>query len=232
MSTIYSNASEVIAWLGPSKDDSDHALNLLSRWGKALADVGIEEYMDVPDQMHRFEDTQVASNLISSIHDPFNKRALEALTPLYNREYWRRLWVFQEFVLAMKVFIMCGSARLPGDYLITDIFFRRWEEVFNDPETGLSENIFELVRKNISYRHINEKLFKLLSWREMIWSSQRSSDRIVRLFYEVLDLDCSDKRDKIFGVLGVGKRLGETIDVDYSRSVNDTYIELARHCIA
>lgn len=79
MSQIYTNAIDVLAWVGPERDDSNLA-------------------------MDRLEGTQNLSDLNTS--NPREQRALEAL---FEREYWNRMWILQEVSLASHVIIHCGS---------------------------------------------------------------------------------------------------------------------------
>lgn len=87
MKLIYTTATNVYSWLGPSADDSDLAMTFLSssraartprRRGLAFAPV-------------------------------WTRREGAALRELCEREYWRRMWIIQEVIHANKITVWCGS---------------------------------------------------------------------------------------------------------------------------
>jgi hypothetical protein len=49
------------------------------------------------------------------------------------RDYWRRLWVVQEFALAPRVIFQCGWSLIENDYMYNFL------ALFWDDERGLSE---------------------------------------------------------------------------------------------
>jgi len=85
MSNIFKEASQVIAWLGPAYDSSEHAM------------VAISEYTDRP----AIDDSLRSPETLS-----------EAICSLCERPYWKRLWVFQELRHARHISIMCGESNL------------------------------------------------------------------------------------------------------------------------
>lgn len=82
LSYIYSEASNLVAWLGPEDDDSELAMSCI---------------------------TSPANANFASYDNAIKKSACTSLQHLCERSFWDRLWIFAEFILAKNVIVMCGS---------------------------------------------------------------------------------------------------------------------------
>jgi hypothetical protein len=229
MPRIYTNAKEVIAWLGDSYDDSDEAMGLLHRWGSALAEAGIDCYEAVRPSLDWFQDRDKADELITSIKHAFSEKAWKALASLYQRPYWRRLWIFQEFVLAEHITVMCGPVRVDGSHLLADVFFACWEEAFANSELVLSlggPGVYKMVEDNMSFSHIRYMLHDLLRCRNVFrYASSRwdaRSESLLQLIYAASFRNCTDARDYVYSMAGFAP-----IFVNYALSVEETYMQFA-----
>jgi len=80
MSTIYSKAWKVIAWLGPASDDSGLGMDYLSNL-----------------------------YVTSHLEQRATPAELESAHKIISREYWYRMWVLQELGLAIDLVVQCGS---------------------------------------------------------------------------------------------------------------------------
>jgi len=94
MGNIYSNASNVVVWLGPSSHDSSLAVETLKSIGRDV------EWVD-----ENLELRVKAATRIAQIHnDNLALREMEqswvAIRELITREWFTRLWIFQEIGLA------------------------------------------------------------------------------------------------------------------------------------
>jgi hypothetical protein len=89
MAYIYGQSRRVIGWLGMETGASQAAFKLLS----------------------------------TSYHHPRDRRNLaedfdwKALRGLYQRSYWKRIWIVQELCLARQLVIVCGNTEIPWNYL-------------------------------------------------------------------------------------------------------------------
>jgi len=90
MSDIYSFASSVVSWLGLDSRHSASTIDFLRNLSMAAAERTSEETM-LPKC-------------------PKDKR--KAIRKLLKRQYWKRVWIVQEVVLARDILIMCGSASI------------------------------------------------------------------------------------------------------------------------
>jgi hypothetical protein len=90
MGHIYSRAIYVAIWLGPEADDSALAADLLLQ----------------------VSNNAVTPQRIRSIHKHADSAALFSL---FKRDYWRRLWVVQEVLLAERKMVYCGHSLFPWE---------------------------------------------------------------------------------------------------------------------
>jgi hypothetical protein len=81
MAKIYSQARQVVVWLGPEADDSDYAIKFIRHAGAGKITVlsGVESSYDDSDE--------------SSIDSSDDNRGGSALTALLQRPWFRRIWV-------------------------------------------------------------------------------------------------------------------------------------------
>lgn len=90
MGKVYMSASNVIAWLGPSTDESD----ILFHWIKNHAGLA----MDASE-----------GRSIYKIKLSFPNAILRALHLLLKRASFHRVWITQEAVLNRQVLLVCGN---------------------------------------------------------------------------------------------------------------------------
>ena len=106
MRAIYSDASNVISWLGPGTEGTDrlflffrdHHYSCITRGGTA-------------EECGFTVDSKLA----------------DALRYLEERPYWHRIWVIQEIVVATTLEVMCGD-----ESVMWSIFMKFWPLIFED----------------------------------------------------------------------------------------------------
>jgi hypothetical protein len=88
MSEIFGKADQVISWLGPAYDNSEHAMTAIAGH----------------------------SDPYTSTHPILSQAELgEAICNLCERSYWKRLWVFQELRHAQRITLLCGAHTISWD---------------------------------------------------------------------------------------------------------------------
>ncbi|KAF4492064.1 Heterokaryon incompatibility protein 6, OR allele [Colletotrichum fructicola Nara gc5] len=87
---IYESAAQVAVWLGPSSDNSTLAMD-------TLREIGADPNWQDPGTRIRTLATSLPRNAISSIVD------------LFERNYWKRLWIVQEIFYARSAVLYCGK---------------------------------------------------------------------------------------------------------------------------
>ena len=104
MRDIYSQAEEVIAWLGPSNSESDFLLDFLNN-----ASVNLEIFS-------KFASYDEYLKTLFSEHDTRDKldKLSVAFADLDARDYWCRIWIVQEIHLASRVVFWVGHRHING----------------------------------------------------------------------------------------------------------------------
>ncbi|RSL78146.1 hypothetical protein CEP51_008461 [Fusarium floridanum] len=175
MSDIYKSAVFVLVWFGPS---CEKALHLVATADPAKLRAVYKPYTD------RFQKSEFS----------------EPLIPLLESDYWSRMWIVQEFVLAQDLVFASGSVLVPWDrakHLFPDLCAHLGSDEIGSAVTLVNERRqHEFLQK----QGIRPDLHELL--------------RRFRL------MNCSDPRDRVFALSGL---LGESPDaagniliVDYS----------------
>ncbi|KAL9045503.1 MAG: hypothetical protein Q9214_001459, partial [Letrouitia sp. 1 TL-2023] len=99
MGEVYRGAEKVIAWLGDDTDDVEHAFSVI----KAMS--------DFPD-LHF--DPRVPPHHDRAVLEP---ESIESLVQFLDRDWWKRVWTFQEMALASRLEIRFGHRTLTGEKL-------------------------------------------------------------------------------------------------------------------
>lgn len=198
MQRIYRRAAQVLVWLGPHRDGSDLVFDFCNQPQRPQPDQEIYRPIKSGQKFEGMHESDVIS------------QAIEAL--LY-REYWQRLWVVQEVLLAQEVTIYCGNNSTSWKRLISA---RDWL-VDHQPvrRFNLSDDPFEQTHFG-AFDDLCE---------------QRKSQRLIALelcIFRFGDRKCTDIRDRVFGLLGVASDMGKIreLEVDYSIDVEELFFRV------
>lgn len=119
MKAIYNRAEKVIAWLGPEANDSTLLLEYFQQCAQAI----------------RVRDRDAVVRLNS---DPQAVAIRDAAFHYFcMRDYWKRLWIVQEYAVARRLEIRVGPATLDAEDL--DLCFDTWYELDQNGELWSSE---------------------------------------------------------------------------------------------
>ncbi|KAF5250676.1 hypothetical protein FANTH_4119 [Fusarium anthophilum] len=243
MGSIYSSATQVLVWLGPAQDDSDELMEAWQNIGQRALEFGLESYLK-PQSYH----------LISALgrsRDPSDETAVsfqslladtvEAFAPLvkemtlkrwFERPYFSRVWIIQEFCLCPDTIFVCGSKTIPVDFVKFAVLLLQTAignmpqgdyEQLEPPEMPL-ERLSEVSSEPTArlfgcrsrhQKHKDDELYMLLR----------------RLFVE-LETNATVHRDRIFALLGLAadaEKLG--VQPDYEGSTERVLTQTARTLI-
>ncbi|RSM15844.1 hypothetical protein CDV31_004786 [Fusarium ambrosium] len=248
MRDIFSNADRVYSWLGPSANKSDMAMDFLSRIGPIamkfeglniqVRDEKVIAYLKNPTSYK--DSTGVGGDVLEYarfIHDILREPDLRGKThthrglaagiqSLMERDYWHRIWIFQEVALAREVVIVCGAKTMPLDIheaALKVIHHCHSRYRFQGPEM---RDFGKGLRGNFSYNLATQtRTWKLcgdeIHLDSLLYHHMAPPDRP---FYSA-----TDPRDIVFGLLGVttdNDRLG--IQVDYEASMAEVFTATTR----
>ncbi|KAK0657880.1 heterokaryon incompatibility protein-domain-containing protein, partial [Cercophora newfieldiana] len=143
----------------------------------------------------------------------------EALSDILNREWFRRVWVFQELVLSRDPWVQVGISRVRWDPFRELVF-----DLHKMASDGFNAGI--RAESSKSAIHILEDMHKA--------RTDDSSRSLFQLLQARRGMGATDPRDIIFGHLGIaslppGHR--PYIEVDYSKSVMELYVSVALYIL-
>ncbi|KAL2070949.1 hypothetical protein VTL71DRAFT_13975 [Oculimacula yallundae] len=210
MKTIYEQAEGVVVWLGPSYQNSHLAFQLMN-------DIYTHR-KDTPWINQRFKQHGIKNSLLALHH-------------LLCRDYWKRMWVCQELTVAKCGNLHCGK------------------DVTNLKSLDETQRVFYAMGERDGYE--NNYLFDLFpdessTISRLLWSGlanfrqwQQAYDSQSLSFFQCLlynnDRKATDPKDMVYGLAALANATSKySINIDYSRSVNQIYTDLARreleHC--
>lgn len=194
MGRIYSAASLARMWIGSESDLAGQAFELIRLCG--TADQTSPEF--------------VAANVIH------NEAGTKAATKLLQRDYWNRMWVFQEIVLAKEAVVHCGELQAPWSNL-------RWLDVVSS--------------KHRLWRAAQIEKKWILDFRKALFRiahfciSPDEARYINNVLHPTRHLQCQDPRDKLYALIGVCEALTGLVEVDYSFPVREVFTSFAKNKI-
>lgn len=209
MGRIYKHAARVLVWLGPAADGSSEAIDLL----KTAEDDGRKGSLALPHSKF------IQQKGLSCLWD--------LLLKLAHRPYWRELWIIQEVLLACEITVHCGDRKV------------LWES-FERPYTGsipISITNFNLGLGGDTAAHTAQtglksdyNLVRRLSWQRTYGRKQD----FAKLLRACGRNQCADRRDRVYGLLGLVKN--SSFPIDYHVSTPYLFFRVIayfkpRHCL-
>ncbi|KZL80803.1 ankyrin and het domain-containing protein, partial [Colletotrichum incanum] len=207
MGSIYREASRVITYIGPEKDDSSLALSI----ARDLYNRTLSRYRDHgPISLSAQELNSIERQLAFEPH-------WMALRALVLRTWSSRCWCAHEFLLNRNLLMMCGRTELSDWYLIPAIV----QHVVNgslprfllpySPDDPISTR--ECLRSLMLLRSHQLDLLTLLKGAHPFQST--------------------DPRDKVYSLLGLAvDRDDIALEIDYSCKAEQLYITVANKILA
>lgn len=208
MGSIYSQAREVLVWLGPEKNNSDLAMDLFEEMDEYTKNGGIKGTL--LQKMGRWiylKGTKVDG---PDMDEP--EPELRAILAWTERTFWKRIWIVQEIQLAQKLSICCGSKSI-SDKTLTNA--RAYMDIQYPPLLQDPHHLHADLVKKIG----SSQAFKLLKLREES-HNQRSQTPLKDWLYICKHSNCSDLRDRVYALLGLASDCQDNeLVADYSKSV-------------
>ena len=220
MGQIYSRARRVLIWLGEDVQDTRGAIGSIKQLDfhfKALY-----RKRHITNLLPAFGTwTAVFSDALPTSKVPADFEWGPVLR-LLERPWFLRTWIIQEAVLGRRVIVICGTDAVD---------WKTFERVCQG--IGLYQTSSAIIPGyNRNYK-INEAVKTLMIAREernaiflKRWFTRKEFTKMMDLLNESLDFQCSDKRDKIFGLLGIATDTGsedEEIKPDYESNIEEVY---------
>lgn len=216
MSTIYSQASTVLVWLGSGTEESDIAMTSLPAFLEDARRDGIEISCSelTPDEPYQLYFTNPAAfRKVASAADTIHFHAL------YTRSWFGRFWIMQEVALARAVVVHCGSHSI---------------------DWNTFDAAMELLRQAASFT--NELLYDCSSFCKaatvcLVKTTYNlfNATSVMRIGYlssYLYQQSCADDRDRVYALLGLAKLSYWDWKPAYNISIAELYQNFTRHCLS
>lgn len=194
MGRIYSNASQVLVWLGEFTPDSDYLFLFL------------QYYQD-----SRLQNCENRSWLEHSTR--------QGIDDIAQRPYWQRLWIVQELVLAKRIQLCSGSRFIKWHdlsqglkYLFNILGSDTTRSIEENPSDQLENSLVQLTKFMRRVRGLPAS-----STEAHIQGQDTTStvfDRIVQFSTQ----KCHDPRDRVYGLVSLASDASH-LDIDYSKTM-------------
>lgn len=217
MGEIYQSASRVIAWLGLADDKTQSTFEFLrslyhSARNNYIREMARNKELGAPDAP--FDNKKLLEELLNE-YSTFLPQWKDVQSFL-EKEWFSRIWIVQEIVLAKQVLIQCSDFTLPWA-VMTLLGPLMTERPKNDlvPIGDAADFMLELVRARSGHYVDQESASYFLS--------------LIALLRDMRPRSATDPRDKIFALLNVtvdNKVLG--LQPDYTMDWPEAYIKTSR----
>ncbi|KAF3005261.1 hypothetical protein E8E14_006012 [Neopestalotiopsis sp. 37M] len=239
MGAIFKRAMEVIVWIGPSEEGSAEAMNVLTQIGEACQDVlqanghGSLRTGIANDEIAENNNERTVLSAIGCKWFPENVPAFNPIyiSRIFQRPWFRRVWVLQEARVNAKVTFHCGDEKISKITLwaggraviatMNNVFNQNRSWVADDPlwqtlsgANFISRRTLDLVQSNEGDLILEELLLE-------------TSTNLGHWSYEA-----SDPRDRVYAILGLSSDLSTLgLDSDYEKPCRVVYTTAAETII-
>ena len=197
MKDVYRRAGVTVIWLGEAQEDSDAALN----WFHKLS------------QMDPSSITQMTNVEKDRLWD---HRAWLGFNRLQERPYFRRRWIYQEIVLSLNPYIICGDQCLSWDQYYGAVV-HRWVILINNRFDRSLEVTFTDV----------EPLSTIDALRHRLVQPQGSQASLFELLTKLRRAASTVLHDLVYALLGLcDEQDSRGITIDYKRPIEAVFMEV------
>ena len=248
MREIYAAAEFTLVWLGPSAGISDILMDYFEASSRKCIDMGgvpttLWGSTGIMDTVKNHID--INPHMLNHYKQPHFQQMIKGYQDLVTRDWWSRVWVMQEFVVAKEVYFQCGSKRSKLDvfeFSVTSIGPQSSAEAEHLASTHdwlqlLRERQLDAFHESFIANAANAMFLERHHYQGV---SGRSRPRLADLLVTfnslgILDtrLKANDPRDKIYAPLGLASDFDALkITPDYTKSVEEIYTEATTKILA
>ncbi|KAK2015139.1 HET-domain-containing protein [Colletotrichum eremochloae] len=247
MGDVFGSADLVYMWLGPGCEGSNMVMDMISRFGARLHAAGAFELSAhrcraskarryVESRLHS-DSTHVqdVSELDLAVYDLSCNFASgspvmrDGLRNVLQRDYWHRVWIIQEVVLARRLCVMIGTRKVLLEEFQATLEALWWCRGLNRPDDPAWKGLFY----GLSGTSYPPQAIKARSYRqagsairleEFLWEYGAAPDRP--------HYTATDPRDIILGLLGLlANENKQGLHADYEVSFADIFTRFTRSLI-
>lgn len=149
----------------------------------------------------------LSASVYAGIHRLNDQRLADlsqALRNICQRSYWGRVWILQEVRLARKLTLWCGQFPLPPQLLFN---------LIREARTALRADRFPIEKSRELVRAYVQLGEAFTSDQSAPWNLEWAINRVV-------NLQCADMRDRIFGIQALIME-NQRVEINYTLSINE-----------
>lgn len=223
MTRIYQQAYGIDVWLGIEEGNSRLGIDLINQAGSAWSETEIMEKGSMV-QAHWVE---------AKLEDRAYNAHWDGLRQVFQRSYWKRLWIIQELVVSLTpgaVLLHCGS---------TSASFRSLRMLVQQIRT-LGHSLPHIYEKNsqvaLGRLYKSAQIVHAISEHVLSWGNHNQKDAEIDLLNLLSKYNKqlhSDPRDRVYALLGTSKQyLDLELPISYSISALNVHQNAAKYIIA
>lgn len=199
MNRVYSTAKQVLVWLGEARGESDFTMKRLKELG---------------------EGQDVDANERSRLRGLINEY-------LMDRDWWGRLWIVQEVVLAQSdPIIMCGANCLSWHVFMKGCEAARLGDLTRKSAYEKKGRVERMIQREFLHQMRQQYPCRFGS------RACKASLSLAQTLAYTKDFHVTDPRDKIYGCLGMlSLRERELIKPDYQKATELVFLEVTKYLL-
>ncbi len=246
MRHIYSNAIEVLVWLGPAANDSDLSIRACQDLALQLADFmsrqtdNDDDELDdanqvrtefaLPEDSLEYKMAEDATTrrrwrnlkrIFTEFESPrWSERQVRALLAIVSRPWWTRIWIVQELCLARRARVIVGQSSIEWKAFAQAVNVASY---YHPASLGLARSAFFILadlKDDWDWERYSETKF----------ASSTTESSLLPLLARLRWNQATDARDKVYGLLGLAKD-GDAVPISYKATVAEVYQMAARTII-
>lgn len=235
MGNIYDKAVTAIVWLSLPSDDRRQARVLefiaeMAAFGRGkrggARGGGVRGGIDEGDAVTRFRQQFLTDVSVQRWAN---------LLELCRGTYWTRTWIIQEFLQASQIQVLCGTASL--EWVCFEDVVRMMRNLVTASQQQQAQQAHAVpgfvtqFMQTLPVRLTTRRIF-------------HTSSTLEELISEFYDSKCAERRDKIYGILGIADDCGDKLEPpddtvvhrgprpDYSKHIVDVYFEVCDYLLS
>ena len=239
MGDIFGLAEGVVVWLGEGSSDTiKSSVQYMLRVRKMVEDVRREAALQVSPAWVYWKyniDAEARCKAAGWTLEGFSDSMWKS--KLFQKRWWMRTWVVQEFALARKVCFLWGSTLLDLQALGEVIDFYTWQ---NQPPTWSSEAVMWSALRLLETREAIETGRPVVEpvWQRILLApnaEMTGSCALLYLMYKTRRRQVSNPRDQIYSLAALAQRYcGSRIRIipDYRKEPAEIYAEVVQYVVS
>jgi hypothetical protein len=223
-----------LLWLGPTESGSDAVMDIWSKIGQDARDLGLESFY-TEEQFPQLQPIVINADPADPLTIKFQtlfetsrcmyRDCLDPIISWFQRPWFKRVWVVQEFCLCADTVFVCGDKSVAAELVMLAIQIVHFScgQLLEDV-VGKGKEFAELNAKvPLILKEPTSALFSARQRRrgyDTKWTGKSTGDSLLALMrklYVQREMHATDPRDRIYALLGLATD-GLDIVPDYSDS--------------